>query len=160
VTKKHKVLKISQMRNKNKLENKPSKIFFFTKIHRSRLVRDSARDSGELMENSGDSARDSGGLRGGVKNSGDSDHPFWRTQVGTQGAPPLRPRTHTFVLFVSLALASSLLNNEEEEGKPSCGQQNSLDMDLAAALITPHAASDDFRARMTSGEKSLGILVP
>ena len=42
------------------------------------------------MENSGDSARDSardsGELRGGLRNSGDSDHSFWRTQGGTQGA--------------------------------------------------------------------------
>ena len=47
-------------------------------------MRDSARDSGELMENSGnsarDSARDSGELRGELRDSGDSDHPFWRTQ--------------------------------------------------------------------------------
>ena len=46
-----------------------------------------------LMENSGDSARDSardsGDLRGGLRNSGDSDHSFWRTQGRTQGAPPL-----------------------------------------------------------------------
>ena len=41
------------------------------------------------MENSGDSARDSGDLRGELRNSGDSDHSFWRTQGRTQGAPPL-----------------------------------------------------------------------
>ena len=37
------------------------------------------RDSGGLMENSGDSARDSGELRGELRNSGDSDHAFLRT---------------------------------------------------------------------------------
>ena len=42
-----------------------------------------------LMENSGDSASDSGELRGELRNSGNSYHPFWRTQEGTQGAPPL-----------------------------------------------------------------------
>ena len=42
------------------------------------------------MENSGDSgrdsARDSGELRGELRNSGNSDHPFWRTQGGIQEA--------------------------------------------------------------------------
>ena len=45
------------------------------------------------MENSGDSGRDStrdsGELRGELRNSGNSDHPFLRTQGGTQGAPLL-----------------------------------------------------------------------
>ena len=49
-----------------------------------------------LMENSGDlgreSARDSGELRGELRNSGNSDHSIWRTQGGTQGAPPLGPK--------------------------------------------------------------------
>ena len=50
------------------------------------------------MENSGDlgreSARDSGELRGELRNSGNSDHSIWRTQGGTQGAPraPLGPK--------------------------------------------------------------------
>ena len=51
------------------------------------MVRDAASGSRELMENSGDSARDSardsGELRGELRDSGDSDHPFWRTQGGT-----------------------------------------------------------------------------
>ena len=73
----------------------------------TRLVGDSARDSGELMEDSGNSARDSGELRGELRDSGDSDHPFWRTQEGTQGAPPLGAM-HQLRIKVSAKLRSIL----------------------------------------------------
>ena len=51
------------------------------------------RNSGELMENSGELSEvlNEGlrGTHGELRNSGNSDYPSWRTQGGTQEAPPL-----------------------------------------------------------------------
>ena len=86
------------MRNKQKIQRKkPSKKRNVTKIAQispcEGLSEGLSKGLRGLMENSGDSgrdsARDSGELRGELRNSGNSDHSFWRTQGGTQEAPPL-----------------------------------------------------------------------
>ena len=68
------------MRNNRIPEKSPTKHTNLYKCYKNitdltRQVWDSTRNSGELMENSRDSEN--------------SDHPFWRTQGGTQGASPL-----------------------------------------------------------------------
>ena len=91
-TKDNKISKSSQMRNKTNQEKKPEQKNG-TKITQISPGEGLSKGLRGLMENSGDpgrdSARDSGELRGELRNSGNSNHSFWRTQEGTQGAPPL-----------------------------------------------------------------------
>ena len=87
VTKYNEISKSSQMRNKKSRKNRAKKqVTKITQISLGEGLREGLNEGlRELMENS---ARDSGELRGGLRNSGNSDHPFWRTQGRTQGAPP------------------------------------------------------------------------
>ena len=99
VTKNNKISRSSQMRNKQK-GKRPEQKKNNTKI--AQISPGEGLSEGlskGLMENSGDSgrdsARDSRELRGELRNSGNSgnsDHSFWRTQAGTQVAPPLGGR--------------------------------------------------------------------
>ena len=95
VIKNNKISKSSQMssrerkRFRERTEQKNQNNTHVTKIAQTSPGEGLSEGLRELMENSGDSARDSGELRRELGNSRDSDHSFWRTQEGTQGAPPL-----------------------------------------------------------------------
>jgi hypothetical protein len=75
----------SQMRNRN-FEQKRRNVTKITQISPGEGLNE------ELKRTHGEPTGLSEGLRGThreLRNSGNSDHPLWRTQGGTQGAPPL-----------------------------------------------------------------------
>ena len=78
VTKNNKNSRCSQMRNERKIREKTEQ-----KDHVTKITQISPGE--ELSETQRGAKRELRELREGLRNSGDSDHPFWRTQ----GAPPL-----------------------------------------------------------------------